>query len=121
MKKIDLIKKIEAEHKTGQWQKAVQKYAIEIIDAIDEKESYANITEKELLGGAKDWKEYSEGGASLIYNEDIAERVCTPSEYKRTKGGKRNPNSSESWMDVQARALYQASAIIIKITETARA
>ena len=26
-----------------------------------------------------------------------------------------------SWLDVQARALYQASAIIIKITETARA
>jgi len=114
MKKIDLIKKIEAEHKTGQWQKAVQKYAIEIIDAIDEKESYANITEKELLNGAKDWTEYSESGLSLIYNEDIAKRVCTPSEYKRKKEGRIQPNATESWLDVQARALQQAGAMILE-------
>ena len=114
MRKIDLIKKIEAEHKTGQWHKAVQKYAIEIINAIDEKENYANITEKELLNGAKDWTEYSESGLSLIYNEDITKKVCTPSEYKRTKEGRIQPNAMESWLDVQARALQQAGAMILE-------
>lgn len=31
--------------------------------------------EKILLNGAKDWQEYSEGGCSLTYNEDIAKRL----------------------------------------------
>jgi hypothetical protein len=42
-------------------------------------------------------------------NEDIAERLCTPSELKKTRHGDRKPNSREEWLDVQARALYQAS------------
>ena len=121
MKKSELVKKTKEIQAVSYWDKAVKKYAAEIIDTIDEKENYANITEKELLNGAKDWTEYSESGFSLIYNEDIAKRVCTPSEYKRTKEGRIQPNATESWLDVQARALYQASAIIIKITETARA
>ena len=29
------------------------------------------------------WQEYSDDGCSLIYDGDIAARVCTPSEYKR--------------------------------------
>ena len=90
MKKLELIKKTKEIQAVSYWDKAVEKYAVEIIDTIDEKEIYANITEKELLGGAKDWTEYSESGLSLIYNEDIAEIVCTPSEYKKTKGGKRS-------------------------------
>ena len=36
-----------------------------------------------LLNGAERWQEYSDGGCSLIYDGDIAARVCTPSEYKR--------------------------------------
>ena len=36
-----------------------------------------------LLNGAVSWQEYSDGGCSLIYDGDIAARVCTPSEYKR--------------------------------------
>ena len=121
MRKLELIKKTKEIQAVSYWDKAVKKYAAEIIDTIDEKENYANITEKELLNGAKDWTQYSESGLSLIYDEDIARRVCTPSEYKRKKEGIIQPNATESWLDVQARALYQASAIIIKITETARA
>ena len=114
MKKSELIKKTKEIQAVSYWDKAVQKYAIEIIDAIDEKESYANITEKELLNGAKDWTQYSESGLSLIYDEDIARRVCTPSEYKRKKEGRIQPNATESWLDVQARALYQAGAMILE-------
>lgn len=61
-----------------------------------------------MLNGASSWAEYSEGGLSLVYNADIAARLCTPSELKRTEGGRKNPNPSESWIDVQARALWQA-------------
>ena len=68
-----------------------------------------------MLNGATDWREYSWGGCSLIYDGDIAERLCTPSELKKTRGGERRPNSREEWLDTQARALYQACNRIIRI------
>lgn len=64
--------------------------------------------EEWLLNGAMSWDEYSYGGCSLIYDGDIAERLCTPSELKKKDGGRLAPNSQESWLDVQVRALYQA-------------
>lgn len=51
---------------------------------------------------------YNWGGSSLIYDADIAGRLCCPSELKKTRNGERRPNSREEWLDVQARALYQA-------------
>lgn len=70
--------------------------------------------EKALLNGARDWSQYSWGGCSLIYDGDIAEVLCNPSEYKKTRGGERRPNRNEEWLDVQARALYQAANRIAK-------
>lgn len=71
------------------------------------------ITEEKLLSGARDWKEYSYSGNSLIYNKDIAERLSNPSELKRVtdKDGlvREMANKNENWLDVQARALQQAS------------
>ena len=61
-----------------------------------------------LLNGAMDWEDYSYGGCSLIYDSQIAERLCTPSELKKKDGGRLEPNSQESWLDVQTRALRQA-------------
>ena len=49
---------------------------------------------------------------TIIYDEDIAKRVCTPSELKKTRNGERRPNSSEEWLDTQARALYQAASLV---------
>ena len=66
-----------------------------------------------LLNGARDWREYSYGGCALIYDGDIAARVCTPSELRRTHGGQRDPNPRETWLDVQARALCQAGAAVL--------
>lgn len=60
--------------------------------------------------GAGTWREYSYGGCALIYDCDIAERLCTPSELKKMRGGELNPNSRETWPDVQVRALNQAAA-----------
>ena len=48
------------------------------------------------------------GGSHLCYNYDIARHYCTPSELKRTRDGERRPNAREDWLDVQARAIYQA-------------
>ncbi len=52
--------------------------------------------------------ESSWGGSRLCYDSDIARHYCTPSELKRTKDGARRPNAREDWLDVQARAIYQA-------------
>lgn len=48
-----------------------------------------------------------------MYDGDIAERLCTPSELRKTRGGELNPNCRESWLDVQARALYRAACVVV--------
>lgn len=46
---------------------------------------------------------------------DIAKLLCTPSELKKTDYGRKLPNSTEDWLDVQARALYQAYMLIANL------
>jgi hypothetical protein len=114
MKKEEIEKALEKEKARSAWGKGVIEYAFDILDNIDDEE----ITEKNLLGGAdnwREWREYSYGGCALIYDVDICHRLCTPSEIKKTKDGDRRPNDHETWMDVQARALYQAARMILKI------
>lgn len=94
------------------WTKGVELYAEELRESLAENNLPA--TMENMLNGAKDWKQYSWGGASLVYNSDIAERLCSPSELKRVRGGERNPNSREDWLDVQARALYQAAHLVLR-------
>ena len=97
------------------WDKGVTAYALELIESIAERAEYEKHypeTVAELidyaLNGARDWDQYSWGGSALIYDCDIAERLCCPSELKRVKGGERRPNAREEWLDTQARALHQA-------------
>lgn len=100
------------------WDKGVLVYALELFDNYIEEsgdDPINQITEKDLLQGAKDWQQYSRGGFSLIYDEDICKRLSTPSEQKRTRYGERKPNLNEEWLDVQARALYQAAQIVLSI------
>lgn len=126
-KLTDLIyKRIEEKKYRSAWDRGVKEYALELVEelgeAIDggyeEEESLASpkIVEKMLLNGASDWKQYSWGGCSLIYDGDIAERLCNKTELKLTKGGEREPNKSEQWLDVQARALYQAAWLVRQVT-----
>lgn len=102
------------------WGRGVTAYALELLEELAEAVRGGWVTLEELgasagarksamLNGARDWSDYSWGGCSLIYNGDIAERLCTPSELKRTRGGEWRPNASEEWLDTQARALFQAS------------
>lgn len=65
-----------------------------------------------MLNGARDWAQWSWGGCGLCYDEDIAERYCTPSELARCRGGLRRPNRREEWLDVQARAMAQAARLV---------
>ena len=60
-------------------------------------------------------REAVDGGCFLIYDCDIAENFCTPSELKRIKNGERNPNSRETWLDVMYRGAYQAIRHIITL------
>ena len=96
------------------WSRGVLLYADELLDNIEDDEK---ITGESLLNGARDWKAYSEGGLSLIYDEEICKRLCAPWEIRRTKGGSLPPNSRENWMAVQARALYQASRIVLELAD----
>ena len=98
--------------KQSAWSKGVQLYAEELREFLAENNLQA--TKENLLNGARDWSEYSYGGCSLIYDADIAERLCSPSTLKRKKGGELQPNSRETWLDVQARALYQAGRIVLR-------
>ena len=117
MRTLDLLRKVENVKVRSAWNNGVKEYAIELLeDAASNREceEFASLQElkEAVLNGAENWMQYSEGGLSLIYNQDIAERLCSPSELKRTKNGANNPNSRENWCDVQARALFQAWELI---------
>ena len=94
------------------WVKGVREYAIELLEETDGIPTDGQSINNCLLCGAADWKQYSYGGYALVYDEDIAKRLCCPSELKRNRNGERNPNSRETWLDVQARALHQAAIMI---------
>ena len=98
------------------WSRAVRAYAVELVESLDDSEdlSNENLLRKALLNGAGDWQQYSEGGCTLVYDADIAERLCSPSELKRCKGGERQPNARENWLECQARALWQAAALVLR-------
>lgn len=109
--------RIEEKPARSAWSRGVKEYALEMVDHLEE---YNNgdipRTMKNLnawlLNGARDWKQASEGGSWLITNEEIAQRLCSPAELKKVAGGRRQPNKRETWIDVQARALFQAAQIV---------
>lgn len=117
---------IEARKDRSAWDKGVTVYALELLDDLAELAAGGHFPadaaellkpralREKMLNGAINWKEYSWGGSALIYDGDIAERLCCPSELKRTRNGERRPNSREEWLDVQARALYQAGARVFR-------
>lgn len=118
----ELIKKVDDHKAVSAWDKGVKIYAYELLEELANEEPEYNYTgspedKAKLLNGAGDWKQYSYGGCSLIYNGDIAERLSTPSELKRKKGGELEPSSDELWIDVQARALRHAYSLINRLAK----
>lgn len=119
------IEKVESLKFRSKWQRAVQEDAVWLLEEmmdIHEDEVTAGVmsfgsiegVERVLRMGADTWKDFSEGGGALIYDGDIAQHYCTPSELKKVRGGEKEPNSRESWLDVQARAFWQANLLIKK-------
>lgn len=123
-----LYQSIESEKQRSAWDKGVTQYALELVEQLGEQigDGYfdeLNFSEPKkvraaLLNGAANWSQYSWGGCSLIYDSDIAERLCSPSELKKTRNGERRPNSREEWLDTQARALFQAANRICRHIRT---
>lgn len=119
MKTKELYSKIENAKVRGAWNNGVKWYALYLIEQM---EDYTKVVperaeiESVLLNGVDDWKQFSYGGCALIYDQGIAETLCSPSELKKVtrKDGtlRDKANSRETWLDVQARALYQACNLI---------
>ena len=113
---------LEAQKYRGAWGRGVNAYALELVEELRERAAYEGRNPEPgkecrewMLNGAQDWAQYSWGGSSLIYDGDIAERLCTPSELKKTRHGERRPNSQEEWLDTQARALTQACNRVARV------
>ena len=128
MKTIEELRAaLEAEPARSAWNKGVKVYASEFVDGLEEaikggyfdfwKTADSHELKAQLLNGAHDWQEYSEGGSALAYDSDIAERLCSPSELKKCRGGDWNPNRHETWLDVQARALHQAARMVMRLAK----
>jgi hypothetical protein len=110
----NITNKLNATKARSVWEKGVKDYALEMVESAEIELTPEN-AKAALLNGAKDWSQYSHGGCSAIYDADIAERLCTPSELKKKKGGDLQPNTRETWLDVQARAISQAFRLINRL------
>lgn len=107
------------------WKRGVAKYALDIISDLKER----GITEvtpesplflKQCLNGAQNWRQYSDGGCSLVCDFEIVERLCTESEKRRFNAGRlKRPNALEAtWIETQARALNQAFNLLRETATT---
>ena len=81
MKIGDIKAKIEKRMNDSKRDKIRATYALEILNDYEnlyQRDDSYNLNHenlKQLLCGAKDWRQYSEGGCSLVYNGDIEERI----------------------------------------------
>lgn len=122
MNKEETLKNLEAVKCRSAWSKGVKEYAYMLLKDIFSYSDYKAITNfkalhKELLDGAKNWKQFSFICCDLFLNEDIAKTLCSPSELKKCKNGMLRPNKKETWLDVQTRALIQAEILIKECVE----
>lgn len=104
------------------WRSGVYTYACELVLGLTEglhvKHSDSATADtlnlRNLLNGAESWEQFSYGGCSLIYDVDIARRLCTAKAFARVRSGASRPNARESWLDVQARALREAARMLLE-------
>lgn len=124
-KVANVAHKVEQAKTRSAWDRGVKAYAEELVEELREaveggyvdadELSNRRLFERAMLNGAADWKQYSEGGCSLCYDGQIAERLCAPRELRKTENGRRDPNPRETWIDVQSRALFQAAQLVLRV------
>ena len=108
---IETAAAITATTPRSAWSRGVKTYALEMLEGL---EADQTPTRENLLNGAENWQQYSEGGCTLVYAEDIAARLAPPSQIAKKQGGMLPPNRAETWLDCQARALAQAARLIAR-------
>lgn len=115
-------KRLSERRDRSAWSQGVTLYAFDLLDGLNEAIADNNRDPESptearewMLNGARNWEQFSYGGSALVYDTDIAERLCTPSELKKTRNGERRPNAQENWLGCQARALFQASTRILRM------
>ena len=111
----DVVAALGSRRDRSAWDRGVTAYALDMLEELEDEELFPRTVEKALLNGAPSWHDYSWGGCALIYDADIAVRLCCPSELRRTRGGERRPNAAEEWLDTQARACFQACMRVKRI------
>ena len=106
----EIIDIINSTNPRSAWNRGVKLYALDILVCLPSNVDYGSVEAmlEDALNGARNWDQFSWGGCSMIYNCDIARRLCSPSELKKVRDGERRPNAREEWLDTQARALRQA-------------
>lgn len=111
----ELKKLVEEFPNTSAWKRGVKKYADELLDNLEERARLNKRLPKDekelkewLLKGAMSCEIYSYAYCSLKYDSQIADRLCTPSEFKKKEGGRLAPNKREGWLDLQTKALRDA-------------
>lgn len=120
MRPIKEIKSIIAATKVrSKWNRGVKEYAIELLDELASRYNDENRDPKEIsnrmelrkavLNGADSWHQYSFGACSLVCDIDIAERLLTPTEFKRWE---RKESGGTDMLEAQARALASAFGMI---------
>ena len=111
MKVKDIKKELmETQNKNrSQWDKGVHVLAYDMVEKLDDEvELDIRTSETQLLQGADNWQEASEGACFYVYGDDICSLLCPPSVQKRYDYGMKEPSAHETWIDMQARALKQA-------------
>lgn len=89
---LGVLSSEEIMRKKSKERRAICRYALEILDGYqndhrkDDNFDINHTNVKELLNGAKDWRQYSEGGCSLIYTEDIEERIGVGGDLMKRQG-----------------------------------
>ena len=97
--------------RSGKWSEGVKEYAFELLGRMDEAISDGEFNADDidnpaklhtfLLNGAESWEQYSKGGCSLVFDEDIKNRLH----------GEVTKNTD--YIVEQGRALYQAEQKIV--------
>lgn len=110
MKAKEIIKKLESlKIPRSTWKKGVLYYALFIMDKFESETEIES--EKDLLNGADNWRHASYSGCFYVSDEFIMLTLYNKSKSQMT----RKPKGNETWLDVQARALSQASQLILSI------